>query len=104
MTEVQQHQMPLRRVIDNAEKAIQIATDAEMAVRHAQLDSDPNKLHSAMAQLQTAQRNLQEAQSQIDSQDNEGLQELVQIKQQLRNSMSSIEMTSLGTEQPKQMR
>ncbi|WP_284644144.1 hypothetical protein [Paenibacillus silviterrae] len=104
MTDVKQHQMPLRHVIDNAEKAIQVATDAEMAVRHAQLDSNPQQLQSAIAQLETAKRNLEQAHSQIEAQDNEGLQELVQIKQQMENSMQSIEMVSLGTEQPKQIR
>lgn len=104
MTDVKQHQMPLRHVIDNAEKAIKIATDAEMAVRHAQLESDPHKLQSAIAQLETARRNLEQAHSQIEAQDNEGLQELQQIKEQMRNSAQSIEMVSLGTEQPRRIK
>ncbi|MCS7464927.1 hypothetical protein N0M98_33125 [Paenibacillus doosanensis] len=108
MTEVNQHQMPLRHVIDNAEKAIQVAKDAEMAVRHAQLESNPNKLASAVAQLETAQRAVQQAQSQIDAQlgfhHHQHEQELKQVQEQLNQSLQSVEIVGDNTQQPKQMR
>lgn len=105
MTEVEQHQMPLRHVIDNAEKAIQIAKDAEMAVRHAQIDSDPHKLSAALAELETAQRMLQKAQSQLHAKDTESHhQELTQVENDLTQSLQSMEATASNTQQPKQIR
>lgn len=105
MTEVNQHQMPLRHVIDNAEKAIQIAKDAEMAVRHAQLDSDPHKLRAAQAELAAAQRALEKAQSQLDASDNEHQhQQLVQVEDQLNQALQSLDVTASNLQQPKQVR
>lgn len=108
MTEVNQHQMPLRHVVDNAEKAIQVAKDAEMAVRHAQLESNPKKLASSIHQLETAQRAVQQAQSQLDAQISEHhhqhKQELEQVQEQLTQSMQSLEVVGANSEQPKQVR
>jgi exonuclease VII small subunit len=105
MTEVNQHQMPLRHVIDNAEKAIQIANDAEMAVRHAQLESNPRKLASSVQQLETAQRAVQQAQSQISEQEFESnRQVLQQVQEQLTQAQQSMDVVSSNTEQPKQVR
>lgn len=105
MTEVNQHQMPLRHVIDNAEKAIQVAKDAEMAVRHAQLESNPHKLQAAMAEMEAAQHALHKAQSQLAAKDNDHHhQELVQVQDQLTQAMQSADVTASNTQQPKQVR
>lgn len=108
MTEVNQHQMPLRHVVDNAEKAIQVAKDAEMAVRHAQLESNPRKLATAIQQLETAQRAVEQAQSQIDAQigmhHHQHEQELKQIQEQLTQSLQTVEIVGANTLQPKQVR
>lgn len=105
MTEVNQHQMPNRHVIDNVEKAIQVAKDAEMAVRHAQLESNPQKLRTALAQLETAQHALGNAQSQLNSRDHEHHgQEFVQVQNDLTQSEQSLDITSSNTELPKQVR
>ncbi|WP_019537133.1 hypothetical protein [Paenibacillus ginsengihumi] len=105
MTEVNQHQMPLRHVIDNAEKAIQIARDAEMAVRHAQLESNPREFAGAAAQLETARRELEKAQSQMEANDDEHHhQEMAQVQDQLTQAMQSLEAVSANMEQPRQMR
>ncbi|MCZ8523539.1 MULTISPECIES: hypothetical protein [Paenibacillus] len=105
MTEVNQHQMPSRHVIDNVEKAIQAATDAEMAVRHAQLDSDPQKLRTALAQMETAQHALDNAQAQLNSRDQEHHgQEFVQVQNDLTQSAQSLDVTASNTELPKQVR
>lgn len=105
MTEVNQHQTPLKHVVDNAEKAIQIAKDAEMAVRHAQLESDPQRLATAIAQMQTAQRELEKVQSQLDAKDNEHQhQQLIQVQDQLNQALQSADITASNTEQPKQVR
>lgn len=105
MTDSNQHQMRLEHVIDNAEKAIQIAKDAEMAVRHAQLESNPKKFASAVQQLQTAQRTLEQAQSQISAHDTDPIhQQLVQVQDQLTQAIQSVEIVSGNTEQPKQVR
>ncbi|AFC27798.1 hypothetical protein PM3016_850 [Paenibacillus mucilaginosus 3016] len=107
MTEVNQHQMPNRHVIDNVEKAIQVAKDAEMAVRHAQLESNPQKLRTALAQLETAQHALGNAQAQLklNSRDREHHgQEFVQVQNELTQSEQSLDITSQNTELPKQVR
>ncbi|MCP3774291.1 hypothetical protein NLX71_13395 [Paenibacillus sp. MZ04-78.2] len=105
MTQVNQHQMPIRHVIDNAEKAIQVAKDAEMAVRHAQLQSDPHKLSAALAEMESAQQALAKAQSQMAAQDHEHHgQELVQVQDQLNQTQQSLDVVASNTEQPKQVR
>ncbi|CAG7646329.1 hypothetical protein ACFQI7_23590 [Paenibacillus allorhizosphaerae] len=106
MTQVNQHQMPLRHVIDNAEKALQIAKDAEMAVRHAQLESDPHKLQAAIAEMETAQHTLQKAHSQMEAHldDKREHQELVQVQEQLNQALQSIDVVASNTQQPKQVR
>ncbi|MCZ8515540.1 hypothetical protein O9H85_24660 [Paenibacillus filicis] len=105
MTEVNQHQMPLRHVIDNAEKAMQIAKDAEMAVRHAQVQSDPNQLRAALAELEAAQHALHKAQSQLDAKDNDHHHlELTQVQDQLGQMQQSVDVVDSNTQQPKQVR
>ncbi|WP_159885120.1 hypothetical protein [Paenibacillus puerhi] len=105
MTDVKQHQMPQRHVIDNAEKAIQIAKDAEMAVRHAQLESNPHKLAAALAELEAAQHALGKAESQMLAQDHEHYgQQLVQVQDQLEQAQQSLDVTASNTQQPKQVR
>lgn len=105
MTQVNQHQMPIRHVIDNAEKAMQIAKDAEMAVRHAQLQSDPHKLSAAIAEMEGAQRALDKAQSQMEAQDHEHHhQELAQVQHQLNQALQSLDVVASNTEQPRQVR
>lgn len=106
MTQINQHQMPLRHVIDNAEKALQIAKDAEMAVRHAQLDSDPHKLRAAIAEMETAQHTLQKAQSQMQAHwdDKRPHQELLQVQEQLDQALQSIDVVASNTQQPRQIR
>ena len=106
MTQVNQHQMPLRHVIDNAEKALQIAKDAEMAVRHAQLESNPHQLQAAIAEMEGAQRALQKAQSQMEAHldDKREHQELVQVQDQLNQALQSIDVVASNTQQPKQVR
>src|SRR5689334_8966659 len=100
--------MPLRHVVDNAEKAIQVAKDAEMAVRHAQQESNPRKLATAIQQLETAQRAVEQAQSQLDAQISEHHhqheQELKQVQEQLTQAMQTVEITNANTLQPRQMR
>ncbi|MEK8132187.1 hypothetical protein WMW72_30240 [Paenibacillus filicis] len=105
MTDVKQHQMPLKHVVDNAEKAIQIAKDAEMAVQHAQLESNPHKLAAALAELEAAQHALGKAASQLDAQDHEHYgQELVQVQDQLNEAQQSLDVTASNTHLPKQVR
>ncbi|SDE37149.1 hypothetical protein SAMN02799630_05279 [Paenibacillus sp. UNCCL117] len=105
MTDVKQHQMPQRHVIDNAEKAIQVAKDAEMAVRHAQLESNPHKLAAALAELEAAQHALGKADSQLEARDQGHLaQELVQVRDQLTQAQQSLDVTASNTQQPRQMR
>ncbi|MGG1599372.1 hypothetical protein [Paenibacillus naphthalenovorans] len=105
MTQVNQHQMPIRHVIDNAEKAMQNAKDAEMAVRHAQLQSDPHKLSFAIGEMKAAQHLLEQAQSQIDAQDHgHHHQELAQVQHQLEQALQSLDEVASNTEQPKQIR
>ncbi|TDF94067.1 hypothetical protein [Paenibacillus piri] len=105
MTNVNQHQMPLQHVIDNAEKAIQAAQDAEMAVRQAQLDSNPQKLASSIQQLETAQRAVAQARSQLDAHRNDANgQELQQVQEQLTQASQTMDIVDGNTLQPKQVR
>ncbi|TVY06861.1 hypothetical protein [Paenibacillus cremeus] len=106
MTQTNQHQMPSRHVIDNAEKAIQVAKDAEMAVRHAQIESNPHKLQAAMAELEAAQHAVAKAQSQMNAHwdDNRPHQELVQVQDDLNQAQQSLEITASNSMQPKQVR
>ncbi|WP_281889733.1 hypothetical protein [Paenibacillus sp. YYML68] len=105
MTDVKQHQMPMRHVVDNAEKAIQIAKDAEMAVRHAQLESNPNKLSAAMAEMEAAQHALTNAQRELVAQDDERFhQQLTQVEEQVTAALHSLDAIAANTQQPKQVR
>ncbi|MCR8635244.1 MULTISPECIES: hypothetical protein [Paenibacillus] len=105
MTNVNHHQVPLQHIIDDAEKAIQVAEDAEMAVRHAQLESNPEKLASSIQKLETAQRAVQQAQSELNSHLNDSnRQELLQVQEQLTQASQSMDIVSGNTHQPKQIR
>jgi hypothetical protein len=105
MTNVNQHQMPLRRAIDGAEEVIQSVDDAEIALRQAQLESNPDKLAGAIQQLETAQRAVQKSQGELDAHHNDSNhQELQPIQEQLTQASESIDVASSNTHQPKQVR
>lgn len=105
MAETNEHQMPIRHVVDNAEKAIQVAKDAEMAVRHAQIDSNPREFAKAAAQFQTAQRELEHAASQLEAKDDKHYhQQLSQSIDQVEQAQQSLDAVSENMEQPKQVR
>ncbi|TBL71035.1 hypothetical protein [Paenibacillus thalictri] len=105
MTQEQQHQMPERHAIDNAEKAISMAQYAEQEIERAREASDPHKLQAALGKLQTAQREVREAQEQLSAQeDGHHHQELVQVEEQTVSALQNIDSAEDESLQPKQVR
>jgi hypothetical protein len=105
MTQEQQHQMPQRHAIDNAERAIQMVKYAEEELKQARDEGDPQKLQQATAKLTTAQHMARDAQKQLLDQDNDHQhQQLLQTEQSLHQALQDVDIAIAAAEQPKQVR
>ncbi len=105
MVETQQHQEPVRHALEAADQAIIIAQKAEHHLQAALTQADPQAMHSAQAALGQAQKEVAEAQGQLQSFNNEKYgQQIKQTLQQLTQASQDLEANQDKAHTPRQIR
>jgi transcriptional/translational regulatory protein YebC/TACO1 len=105
MTETDQHQQPLQHAIERAKQAILNAQDAEHSLQQAQIRADPQAIQSAHHMLQQAEREVADAQKQLEAHDTESHhQQLTQTLTQLNQAAQDVDAAKNAYTTPRQVR
>jgi uncharacterized phage infection (PIP) family protein YhgE len=105
MTEVQQHQEPVRHAQEAAEQAILLAQKAEYHLQSAVTKAEPQSIQSSQAAIIQAITQVKDAQKQLQTFNNEQYgQQIKQTMQQLDQSLQDLEQNRDQVHTPKQIR
>ncbi|MNI41362.1 hypothetical protein D3C73_956130 [compost metagenome] len=105
MVESEQHQTYIRHAIEAADKAILIAQEAEHHLQAALTEADPQYIQSAQAALVHARKQVEDANAQLQTFDNETYgQQIQQTLQQLAQSGQDLQFSEEKSHMPKQVR
>lgn len=105
MTQVRQHQQPMKNAIERAENAITFAQEARFALEQAQVVAEPLGIQTAHSRLLQAEREVADAMSQLEAHHTESQhQSLIQTLTNLRQAAQDIDIATEAYQTPRQMR
>ncbi|MBD0383053.1 hypothetical protein [Paenibacillus sedimenti] len=105
MTDTRQHQEPVRHALEAAEQAILLAQKAEHKLQAAMTQADPQAIQSSQAALVQAKRQVADAQSQLQTFNNEQYgQQIQQTLEQLTQASQDIDFNTEKFHTPRQIR
>jgi cellobiose-specific phosphotransferase system component IIB len=105
MTDVRQHQEPVRHAQEAAEQAILLAQKAEHNLQASVTTADPQSIHSAQAAVVQAITQVEEAHNQLQTFDNEATgPQIEQTLEQLDQSLQDLEQNRDKVHTPRQIR